>query len=99
MADAPRLGPRFVGYQQGQRWLWAGCFDQLSADLRAVLRLASGRTREQIAAALDDRSLCSARKSGKRAGYECANRMKGVGLYVRDSGVARPSLRLRGLLG
>lgn len=31
-------------YQQAQRWLAAGCFEALADDLRAVLRLAAGRT-------------------------------------------------------
>ena len=33
-------------YQQAQRWLAAGCFEALAQDLRALLRLAAGRTEE-----------------------------------------------------
>ena len=42
-------------YQQAQRWLAAGCFEQLADDLRALLRLASGRNPEPGAASLDSR--------------------------------------------
>jgi transposase len=37
-------------YQQSQRWLAAGCFETLAEDLRAMLRLASGRSQEPTAA-------------------------------------------------
>ena len=33
-------------YQQSQRWLASGCFETLAQDLRALLRLASGRAEE-----------------------------------------------------
>jgi transposase len=35
-------------YQQTQRWLAAGCFEALAQDLRAVLRMAEGRTPIQL---------------------------------------------------
>ena len=41
------LPPWAAVYQQAQRWLNAGCFEQLAHDLRAVLRLAAGRTEER----------------------------------------------------
>ncbi len=37
------LPPWFAVYQQSQRWLAAGVFESLAQDLRAVLRLATGR--------------------------------------------------------
>ena len=40
------LPPWAAVYQQAQRWLSAGCFEQLAEDLRAVLRSAAGRIRE-----------------------------------------------------
>ena len=40
------LPPWEAVYQQAQRWLSAGCFEQLADDLRALLRLASGRSPE-----------------------------------------------------
>jgi len=37
------LPPWFSVYQQAQRWLSAGCFENLAHDLRAVLRLAESQ--------------------------------------------------------
>jgi transposase len=39
------LPPWHAVYDQAQRWLRAGCFEMLAHDLRAVLRLAAGRSR------------------------------------------------------
>ena len=61
---------RVAVYQQARRWLAAGCFEALADDLRAVLRLAPGRTAEPGAAMLDSRSLRSAPEFGERAGYD-----------------------------
>jgi len=44
-------------YQQSRRWMGAGCFETLASDLRAVLRVASGRKAEPTAAILDSRTL------------------------------------------
>lgn len=76
------LPPWFVVYQQAQRWLLAGCFEQLAEDLRAVLRMASGRTPEPSAAVLDSRTLRSSPESGERAGYDGAKRKKGSKLHM-----------------
>ncbi|CAA2158484.1 hypothetical protein MBRA_03760 [Methylobacterium brachiatum] len=38
------LPPWFVVYRLAQRWLFAGCFEQLAENSRAVLRMGSGRT-------------------------------------------------------
>src|SRR6478672_7557434 len=45
--------PWWVVYQQTQRWLAAGVFEQMVHDLRALLRLAEGRTAEPSAAIFD----------------------------------------------
>ena len=42
------LPPWEIVYQQAQRWLAAGCFEQLADDLRALLRLASGRSPQSL---------------------------------------------------
>ena len=76
------LPPWFVVYQQAQRWLSAGCFEQLAEDLRAVLRLAAGRAPEPTAAVLDSRTLRSSPESGERAGYDGAKRKKGSKLHM-----------------
>ena len=76
------LPPWFAVYQQAQRWLAAGCFESLAHDLRAVLRLAAGRTEEPSAAIIDSRTLRSTPESGSRAGYDGAKRKRGSKLHL-----------------
>ncbi|CAA2138418.1 IS5 family transposase [Methylobacterium bullatum] len=76
------LPPWEAVYQQAQRWLTAGCFEQLADDLRALLRLASGRSPEPSAAILDSRTLRSTPESGERAGYDGAKRKKGSKVHL-----------------
>src|SRR5918998_3870409 len=76
------LPPWAAVYQQAQRWLNAGCFEELAHDLRAVLRLAAGRSEEPSAAVLDSRTLRSTPESGARAGYDGAKRKKGSKLHL-----------------
>ena len=76
------LPPWGAVYQQTQRWLAAGCFEALADDLRAVLRLAQGRTAEPSAAILDSRTLRSTPESGERAGYDGAKRKRGSKLHT-----------------
>jgi len=45
-------------------------FEMLAQDLRALLRLASGRAEEPTAAIIDSRTLRSTPESGTRAGYD-----------------------------
>lgn len=76
------LPPWAAVYQQTQRWLVAGCFEALVDDLRAVLRLAAGRTAEPSAAIIDSRTLRSTPESGERAGYDGGKRKKGSKLHM-----------------
>jgi transposase len=76
------LPPWFAVYQQSLRWLAAGCFEALARDLRAVLRLASGRPAEPTAAIIDSRTLRSTPESGQRAGYDGAKRKRGSKLHL-----------------
>ena len=76
------LPPWAAVYQQTQRWLAAGCFEALVDDLRAVLRLAAGRTAEPSAAIIDSRTLRSTPQSGERAGYDGGKRKKGSKLHM-----------------
>jgi len=86
------LPPWEAVYQQAQRWLAAGCFEQLADDLRALLRLASGRSPEPSAAILDSRTLRSSPESGERAGYDGAKRKNGLApqkwraLFLKEEG-------------
>jgi transposase len=71
------LPPWHTVYQQSQRWLHAGVFETMVHDLRAVLRLAAGRTEEPSAAIVDSRTGQSTPESGTRAGYDGAKRRRG----------------------
>jgi transposase len=69
-------------YQQTQRWLRAGVFEEIVHDLRAVLRLAQGRNEDPSAAIFDSRTLPSSPESGQRAGYDGAKRRKGSKVHA-----------------
>jgi transposase len=76
------LPPWNAVYQQTQRWLKAGVFEAIVSDLRAVLRLAAGRSVEPSAAIFDSRTLQSSPESGHRAGYDGAKRRKGSKVHA-----------------
>src|SRR5438552_15476916 len=76
------LPPWYTVYQQTQRWLRAGVFETMVHDLRAVLRLAEGRTAEPSAAIFDSRTLQSTPESGTRAGYDGAKRRRGSKVHM-----------------
>lgn len=69
-------------YQQTQRWIAAGCFEDIVHDLRALLRLAEGRRAQPSAAILDSRTLQSTPESGARAGYDGHKRKKGSKVHM-----------------
>jgi transposase len=60
------LPPCYTMYQQSRRWCKAGVFDDLGHDLRALLRLATGRTAQPSAAIVDRRTMQSTPASGTR---------------------------------
>jgi transposase len=76
------LPPWATVYQQTQRWLKAGCFEAIVADLRAILRLVQGRNEEPSAAIFDSRTLQSSPESGHRAGYDGAKRRRGSKVHL-----------------
>jgi transposase len=76
------LPPWAAVYQQAQRWLAAGVFEALADDLRALLRLATGRAAKPSAAIWDSRTLRSSPESGERAGYDGAKRKRGSKLHL-----------------
>lgn len=78
------LPPWQVVYQQYRRWLAAGCFETLVADLRGLLRLEQGRGMQPTAAILDSRTLQSTPESGAagRAGYDGHKRRKGSKVHA-----------------
>lgn len=68
------LPPWDIVYQQTRRWLEAGVFEAMVADLRLLLRLAEGRTGHPPVAILDSRTLHSTPASGARDGHACPAR-------------------------
>lgn len=69
-------------YQQTQRWLAAGCFEDLVHDLRVLLRWTTDRADQPTAAILDSRTVQSSPESGKRAGYDGYKRRKGSKIHL-----------------
>lgn len=76
------LPPWEMVYQQTQRWLRAGVFEAIVHDVRALLRVAAGRSEQPSAAIFDSRTLQSSPESGGRAGYDGAKRKKGSKTHV-----------------
>src|ERR671912_502505 len=76
------LPPWEAVYQQTQRWLKAGVFEEIIHDLRLLLRLSEGRAPDPTAAILDSRTLRSTPESGHRGGYDGAKRKKGLKVHA-----------------
>ena len=76
------LPPWDIVYAQTRRWLDAGVFEALVADLRLLLRVAAGRSGQPSAAILDSRTLQSTPESGARAGYDGHKRRKGSKVHA-----------------
>jgi len=76
------LPPWEAVYQQTQRWLRAGVFEQMVHDLRVLLRLSAGRASDPTATILDSRTLRSTPESGSRGGYDGAKRKKGSKVHA-----------------
>jgi transposase len=76
------LPPWAAVYQQTQRWLKAGVFEAIVADLRGVLRLAEGRNEQPSATLLESRTVQSSPESGHRAGYDGAKGRKGSKVHL-----------------
>ena len=70
------MPPWIIVYQQTRRWLEAGAFEALVADLRLLLRLQAGRTGQPSAVILESRTIQSTPESGARAGYDGHKRRK-----------------------
>ena len=71
-----------VAYQQARRWIAAGVFEEISHDLRVILRLVEGREGQPTAAIFDGRTLQSTPESGGRAGFDGAKKKKGSKVHI-----------------
>jgi transposase len=76
------LPPWEAFYQQTQRWLHAGVFEEMVHDLRLLLRLSEGRAPDPTPTILDSRTLQSTPQSGSRGGYDGAKRKKGTKVHA-----------------
>jgi transposase len=76
------LPPWHTVYQQTQRWLKAGVFEDLVGDLRMLVRQIEGRSPQPHAAILDSRTVQSTAESGARAGYDGHKRRKGSKVHL-----------------
>ena len=76
------LPPWHAVQQQTQRWLRAGCFENIAADLRLLLRWSAGRTATPSAVILDSRTLQSSPESGARAGFDGHKKRKGSKVHA-----------------
>lgn len=76
------LPPWHTVYQQTQRWLKAGVFENLVHDLRLLLREIASRCPQPRAAILDSRTLRSSQESGSRAGYDGHKRRRGSKVHL-----------------
>jgi transposase len=76
------LPPWHTVYQQTQRWLKAGVFEDMVADLRSLMREIEGRGPQPRAAVLDSRTLQSSPESGGRAGYDGHKRRRGSKVHL-----------------
>jgi transposase len=68
--------------QQTLRWIAAGVFEEMAADLRRILRLILERAEEPSAVILDGRTVQSTPESGARAGYDGHKRRKGSKVHI-----------------
>ena len=78
------LPPRAAAYQQTRRWMAAGCFEALVADVQPIVREWRCRKGQPTAACLDSRTLQSTPESGARAGYDGARRLQGSKVHWPD---------------
>jgi transposase len=76
------LPPWAAVYQQARRWLAAGVFEAMAHDLRALLRVLSGRRPRPTAAIYDGRTIQSTPESGARAGYDGHKKKNGSKVHV-----------------
>jgi transposase len=76
------LPPWTAVYQQARRWLQAGVFEQITHDLRMIVRLVQEREAQPSATVLDGRTLQSTPESGSRAGYDGAKKKKGSKVHA-----------------
>ena len=76
------LPPWYTVYQQAQRWIAAGVFEDMVHDLRSLIRLAKGKKEQPSAAIFDGRTVQSTPESGEQADYDGYKRKKGSKIHL-----------------
>jgi len=76
------FAPWPVAYQQTQRWIAAGVFEDMVDDLRELLRVAAGKKAQPSAAIMDSQTLRSTPESGDRAGFDGGKKTKGTKVHI-----------------
>jgi len=76
------LPPWAAVYQQMRRWIDAGCFEVLVADVQSIVCEWAGRKGQPTAVCLDSRTMQSTPESGVRAGYDGAKRRKRSKVHI-----------------
>lgn len=71
-----------AAYQQARRWIQAGVFEDVTHDLRMLLRLLNERNPDPSAAIFDGRTLQSTPECGGRAGYDGAKKKNGSKVHI-----------------
>jgi transposase len=74
--------PWHAVYDQTQRWIESGVFEDIADDLRKVVRQAAGKEPEPTVAILDSQTLRSTPESGERAGYDAGKKTKGTKIHL-----------------
>ena len=69
-------------YDQTQRWIEAGVFENIVDDLRQTLRIALGKKPHPSVALLDSQTLRSTPESGERAGFDGGKKTKGTKIHA-----------------
>ena len=84
------LPPWEALYQQTQRWIKSGIFEEMIHDLRALVRLSKNRASEPTAAIMDSRTLRSTPESGSRGGYDGPKNKKGSKVHAAVDTLGHP---------
>ena len=69
-------------YQQTQRWIAAGCFEDIADDLRERIREAAGKKPQPSAIIIDGQTIPGTIESGHRAGYDGHKKKNGSKIHV-----------------
>ncbi|RIK45719.1 MAG: IS5 family transposase [Chloroflexi bacterium] len=76
------LPPWHTVYQQTQRWIRAGVFEDIVHDLRELIRLGEGKAEQPTAAIFDSRTLQGSVENGQRGRYDGHKKRKGTKLHL-----------------